>query len=131
MVRELLKDSTGCKQLVDEGESAVITATLVDIGNAPIVKAAIQTLTLTLVNASDLSVINGRSNQDILDANDGTVAEDGTVTLKLGPADNPVVGTAEYGIEDHYATMRWTWIDPDGDTLSGAQQWIIQILASA
>ena len=131
MVRELLKDSTGCKQLVDEGESAVITATLVDIGNTPIVKASLQTLTLTLRNASDLTVINGRNAQDILDANDGAVAADGTVTIKLGPADNPIVGSAEYGIEDHHATMRWTWIDPDGDTLSGAQQWIIQVLAAA
>ena len=74
MVRELLKDSTGCKQLVDEGESAVITATLVDVGDTPIVKASLQTLTLTLRNASDLTVINGRNAQDILDANDGSVA---------------------------------------------------------
>lgn len=130
MGRDLLKDSTGCVKHVDSKESAVITAVLKDVDDVAINKGVLQSLTLTLVNAEDGAVLNGRDSQDILDANDGSVTEDGVVTIKLQPADNAVCGANMNEIEEHYATLRWTYADTDGDPMSGAHQWVIQVFAS-
>ena len=130
MTRELLKDPTGCKKLVDANESAVITAVLKDVDEVAVNKAALQSLTLTLVNSQDGMILNGRDSLSIYDVNNGSIAEDGVVTIKLQPDDNIVCGAQMNEVEEHYATLRWTYADGDGDPMSGAQQWVIQVLAS-
>lgn len=130
MGRDLLKDSAGKVKHVDSKESAVITAVLKDVNDAAINKSVLQSLTLTLVNAEDGTVLNGRDQQNILDANNGSVTAAGVVTIKLQPADNAVCGANTNELEDHYATLRWTYADTDGDLMSGAHQWVIQVFAS-
>lgn len=130
MGRDVLKDSAGNVKHVDSKESAVITAVLKDVDDVAINKAVLQSLTLTLVNAEDGTVLNGRDQQDILDTNNGSVTEDGVVTIKLQPADNAVCGANNNELEEHYATLRWTYADTDGDLMSGAQQWVIQVFAT-
>lgn len=130
MTRELLKDSSGAKVYVDRGESAILTATMYDTGAGTLAKADISTLAFTLVDARSGVTINSRSNQNVLDANDGTVSTAGVLTLKLGPADNIICNPSLEDYEPHYCTLAWTWVDSDGDTLTGKQQWEIRVLNS-
>lgn len=102
---------------VNAGESAVVTATLYDTDAETLAKAAIATLTMDLVDESG-DTINSRSGVDVLDASIGTLASDGTVTLKLAPEDNASVYART---EIHYLTLTWTWDDDDGDTLTGKE----------
>ena len=130
MSRELLKDSAGNVKHIDAKESAVITAVLKDVDGQSVSKAVLQSLTLTIVNAEDGTVLNNRDGQDILDANNGSVTDQGVVTIKLQPSDNAVCGASMNEVEEHYATLRWSYTDTDGDSMSGAKQWIIQVCAS-
>ena len=58
---------------VNEGKSFFYRATLKDQVGANIELADIVSATLTLYDAETLSVINGRDDQDILNANDVTI----------------------------------------------------------
>jgi hypothetical protein len=128
MVRETLKDVDGQVVQVDEGESANVTATFADLDNATLAKASIDTMTATLVNAVDGTVINSVQDLDILDANNATVTAGGVLTMRLQPADNPIVSTtlAVNATESHYLTVAWTW--NDGTTgRTGRQEWEILV----
>ena len=111
MAIELLT-SGGSKLIVDEGESCNITAIPEDMDGVAIAKASLITLTATLYNEGDASIINSRSAQSVLDANGGTVASNGTLTLRLQPADATIVGTVAVGdMQTHVLVLTWTWSD--------------------
>lgn len=124
MVRVTLKNTDGERIEIDEGESADITATFVDLDADSLDKAAISTLTCTLLNAADGSVINSRNNQDIKDANNSTMTAGGVLTLRLQPADNAIQDAtlAAGETESHYLTVTWTWNDGTA-TRTGKQEW--------
>ena len=98
--------------IVQEGESANVVATF-RFGTTAIVKASILTMELTLYDLASGAVIAGRDSQNVKDANDGAMASDGTLTLRLGPTDNVIVGTDldEGDYEIHVARLTWTWSD--------------------
>lgn len=77
-----LKDSSGNSVMVQEGESANITATI-EFDGTTFNKAAIATLVMTLYDKSTKEIINRRIDQDILDANGSSVATGGTLTIEL------------------------------------------------
>jgi hypothetical protein len=110
---------------VNAGESSDITATLYDMGGDPLSKAAITALTLTVKN-QDGQVINVRDGSDILDVNGGTLDVDGTLKVKLQPADNAFVGSAG-ATEEHTVQIQWQWLDVDGDTRTGKQDFTIAV----
>ena len=133
MSRNVLKNSAGETVYVDEGESALLTATLYDTQNQSLDKASITSLTMTLTNSQSGStvIINSRDNQNILDANGGSVATDGTLTLKLLPDDNKsCVGSAE-SVVRNYLTLKWSWVDVDSVVQTGKQQFEIWLLPTA
>ena len=108
---------------INAGESAVITAVLYDATESTLNKAAIQTLTMTITDGSG-SVINSRSDSNILDANGGTLATDGTLTLVLSEEDNAYQGD---GItENHTVVIKWTWSDGLSDFL-GKNEWVVMV----
>ena len=114
MPATLIRASDGDLVNVQEGESCNIVATFKDLNGNAIVKASLITLTMTLALESTSAAINGRgpTPQNVLDANGGTVASDGTLTLRLQPADNSIIGTPLDGtIEVHVIEFEWTWND--------------------
>jgi hypothetical protein len=72
------------------------------------------TLTLTLVEKTTQSIINGKNETDILiycDAN-------GNLSLEMTPADQALLDSSILGsIEVHQAILEWTW---QGGTRKGA-----------
>lgn len=98
--------------VIQQGESANLVVQFTD-GATPIIKANLSSLKVTLFDKESATLINSRNDQDILDLNDGTVATDGTLTLRLGPSDNIIVnaGTPVNGLEYHIARFTWTWND--------------------
>lgn len=97
--------------IVDQSESCWIRGQFSD-GEAAIPKVYIQTLTGTLFAKSTRRVINGRSGQDLLDANGGKVFVDGAFEVALQPADNAIVENTQEGqAEIHVLRLTWTWND--------------------
>lgn len=107
-----LKDSDGAAVTVQEGESCNVVVTFQDLAGATIVKANLITLTATLFDLRSSAAINSRSVQSVLDANGGAVATDGTLTLRLQPADNAIIGNVAAGdVQVHILEFVWTWSD--------------------
>jgi hypothetical protein len=114
MSREKLKDAQGQYLCVDEGEVARVTATFADYDGTSLASASISAITVSLRNEDDLSVINGRSDQSVLNANGGILADvDGvaTLTLVLDESDNVNAGGLLSGKEVHLLDLQWQWND--------------------
>ena len=125
----LLTDPDGNKVIADEGESTQITAAIKDFTGKRLDVDAIKTLTATLIDERSQGVINGRQDQNILNANGGTLTQttDGAeLKLVLGPADNPVI-SASSAVEDHLLTVEWTWDDENTVEQTGGQVWRVQV----
>ena len=74
--------------------------------------ADLSSLTLTLYNEADASIINGRSELNVKDANNVTVhATSGLLTWTMQPDDNVIVDTTlGHGkTELHIARFDFTW----------------------
>ena len=128
MTRITLISSSGQRVLVDEGESANITATFEDLDAEILASTAILTLTATLINAADGVVINSREDQDVNNVGTATITALGVLTLRLQPLDNVIVSTTlcNEGVESHYLTLTWTWNDGVA-TRTGKQEWEILV----
>lgn len=84
-----------------------ITATIQDEDGVAISSANLTTLTLTLYNLSDSTIINSRSAQNVLNANNVTVDTNGLMTWSVQTLDTIIVGTSKY--EEHRAVFEWTY----------------------
>lgn len=93
---------------VNEGESSFYSCSLVDEAGSPIGVGVIETLTLTLYNVHTAAIINTRSQQNVLGANQVTVSAGGVLSWGILPADNPVINTGAKS-ERHRAVFKWTW----------------------
>lgn len=104
---------------VQEGESTDVFAVCRAVPVPPATtgtalnKAALLTLTLTLLVEKDGTVINGRDDQDILDNNGGSVSVDGAIILRLQPDDNVIVSSDVEPEKDerHILRFKFTWDD--------------------
>lgn len=97
--------------IINEGTTAIYTANLVDEAGVAIPLENIDILTLTLCNKNDFSIINNRSQQNILNNNDVTVDSNGLITWNMQPEDNVIVSSKiEYGhLETHIIFFEWEW----------------------
>ena len=111
---------------VNAGESAVVEATLYDASGVTLEKSSVKTLTITLKDSGG-TVINSRSASNVLDNDIGTLATDGTVTLKLAPLDNAFQGDTDIVEESHWMLLEWTWDDSDSDEQTGSELFEIPI----
>lgn len=128
----ILNDSNDEPVSIDQGESANIVVQFTFAGVA-ISKGNLVSLTVTLYDQKTSTIINSRSLQNVLDANNGLVATDGTLTLRLGPADNIIVSTTTISIgmkESHLARFNWTWTD-GVSTRTGTEEVLIRVLKLA
>lgn len=111
---------------INEGASALYTATLTDETGAAIDGTALTSLTLTVYNVDTGAIINSRSAQNVKNLNGVTITALGALTWTLAPADNVILGTGPY--ERRAALFVATWA-------SGAKacphvvQWTVRNLA--
>jgi hypothetical protein len=97
-----------------EGTTGLYTFVLVDELGAGIESTFLDSLSLTLYDTDSHTVINARQDQDILNANDGTVETDPgppittTVTFHLQPADT-IILNQNRRVEYRVLSFRWTW----------------------
>jgi hypothetical protein len=107
-----------------EGTTGIYTFRLLSESGAAIPVGVLDTLTLTYYDVASGLIVNGRNNQQALNANDVTVATDvgppavTTVTWLLQPADTAMI---EPDLRHEYRVIqfRWSW---EGGTRSGAYQ---------
>jgi hypothetical protein len=92
---------------VNEQTTARYTAQIVDETGAALPAASLSTLKLTVYDQASGSVLNSRSQQNVLNANGVTVDSSGNLVWVMDPADNAIVGTRE--LEAHIALFEWTW----------------------
>lgn len=97
-------------QFVDEDQIALGSNTV------------LSTVTLTLYNFVDASIINNRTNQDVLGGsktgqNNVTISASAALVWYVQALDNVIVDTTiPIGhLEEHIAFFRWTWDPADGN----------------
>lgn len=93
-----------------EGASADYEFQLDDGAGNPIALADLQTLTLTYYDQTTLTVVNGREDQDVLNANDVEVSGGGTLHWFM-QVEDAVLVDSRHGTEPHVALFTWTWDD--------------------
>jgi len=91
-----------------EKTSSKITGTFLDETGTPVPSASFTAITMSLFLLDDSApIINGRDNQNILNANNCTVDANGLFTWNVQPADRAMVGSG--GSEIHRAEIRYKW----------------------
>lgn len=110
-----LLDSDGDSFSIQEGESMNITGQLVDAAGNDITLAALSTIKISLYNEIGNDVINSREDEDAKNANDHTVASDGSFIIRLDEDDSIIV-TQDPTVEEtekqyHVIRIKWTWDD--------------------
>lgn len=96
----------------NQNSNAKYSCVLKDENGAAIPAASMNTLTLTLTDQATGAVINGRTNQSVLNVNGGTLDSSGNFAMTFGFADNPIVtaGSVALGaIERHVALFKYTY----------------------
>lgn len=91
-----------------EKTTHVYTATIKDENGTVVPAASLTTLTLTLYAKQSGTIINSRSAQNILNANNVTVNSSGVLTWTMQPDDNAIVNSALL-TESHIALFEWTY----------------------
>ncbi|MCS6925923.1 MAG: hypothetical protein NZ578_08495 [Candidatus Binatia bacterium] len=97
-----------------EGETVVYSGKLVGEDGAPVPAAALSGARLTYYSVGSGKIVNGRANQNILNANGVTIAVDGTLTWKLAEADVRMVDHPLQQNATHRAVFVFEWLDSQG-----------------
>lgn len=93
----------------DPGISGIFTGTLLDVAGTAIPLSNIVSVTLTLTNDRDGSVVNSRNSQNVLNTNNVTInATTGAITWLIQAADTAMVDSTQ-SWEDHVATFTFTY----------------------
>lgn len=106
--------------IVNEKSTAKYTATLKDEDDVIIPAANIVSLTLTLCEVADGTIINSRDDQDVLNTNNVTVDSSGILIYTIQELDNIIVNSA-LATEVHRATFKMTF------NTTGKATWDIDI----
>ena len=107
--------------VLSERSSARYTAILKDEAGVVIPAANINTLTLTLFNLKDESIINSRSSQNVLNVNNVTIDSNGLLTWSIQGLDNPIVDNTQ-AFETHRALFEMVW-----DSSTKQNKWTIDL----
>ncbi len=106
-VRTIVLDDEGRIAKIAERTTPVIEALVDDGTGVGIPASSLVTLILTLYRASDLTIINSRNQQNVLNQNGVTVDGSGNLAWTMSAADNVVLGSDDE--EPHVALVEWTW----------------------
>ena len=94
-----------------EGTNAVYTSQLLDETGTPIPGATLTAAVLTFYDRLTGAIVNGRSAQNVLNANNVVIDGSGNLTWTMPPADHPVLATGRPtpSAERHIAFFTFTW----------------------
>jgi len=95
------------RPLVSELKSGFLKGKLVDGNNSWPPGQLPTTFLVSLFDEATKAIINGVSEQSILNTAGGTIATDGSWTYDIAPANSPIIGTGHR--EGHIAFFEWTW----------------------
>lgn len=111
---------------VKEETTAIYSAVLKDEDDLVIAGSQIDAITLTYYNKEDGTIINSRSRQDVLNANNVTIDSSGNLEWILQPADTTIISTEmpAGAYETHVGLFEWTW----GTTKQGRHEVEIDVL---
>lgn len=96
---------------ITEGETPQYTATLRDEQGVAVPASALTVARLTLFSAHTNAIVNGRSGQNILNANDVTIGAAGEFVWKLREADTILVDSPRPKQGHYRAVFVFEWID--------------------
>lgn len=105
----MAENKTVLEDIIPERSSPKITATVQDEAGDGIAASSLDTLTLTLYNLSDAdkTIINSRSDQDVLNTNNVTVDSSGNLVWSVQALDTIIVSAPV--LEQHRAVFAWTY----------------------
>jgi len=92
---------------VAAGTSSSLQLQLTGQHDEELADADLDTVTLTLLDRKTRTVINGRDEEDVYNANGGAVDSSALLMVDLLPEDNSMLGSGYR--EEHVAILRWTW----------------------
>lgn len=112
------------REPVAERTTQFLDAVIRDENGVAIPGSALTELMLTLyATDAQLTILNNREKQDILNANGGTVDESGNLSLELTPDDTAIVDdTIE--VEEHVHLFEFSY---DGGSKFGKQEIVLKI----
>lgn len=94
-----------------EGETPRYTGTLRDEAGTVVPAASLSAARLTLYSVHSNAIVNGRSNQNVLNANDVTIGAAGELQWKLREADTLLIDVPK-PVRGHYkAVFVFEWSD--------------------
>ena len=119
-----LKNASGEYVTIQAGESANLTGTLKDATGATLL--SVSTFTLTLYDNTTGAIINSRKDQDVNNANGGTVSS-GNYTVELDANDTAAVGDIAEN-KDQIRVARLTFTYNDGDSVrTGIEEFTFKV----
>lgn len=96
---------------ITEGSTPEYDVTIVDSSAVPVAAAALSAARLTFYNVRSGAIINDRWNQDIKNAHNVTISEQGAVSWKLQEADTVLVGMPTPSQGHYRAELVFEWND--------------------
>lgn len=116
MARTLLQvaNEQGVVSPLEEGTTPIYTAILTDEEGQALSGLPFTGVRLTLYATYSGAIINGRQNQNALNANNVTISSTGLLTWKLQEADVVLVGTPKPKVGKHRAVFVAEWNDSGG-----------------
>lgn len=120
-------NEAGEEPIIQEGESANLVLTPKDMDQNAISKANLIELIATMYDQGSGTSVNGLNQSNVFDDQDGvgTVADDGTLTIRLnGPEIAGVVQPMEVQVQ--IFRLEWTWNDGVSER-RGIKEWRVRI----
>lgn len=114
----------GSNEAVNEQTTAQYACTLTDAAGAAIDSGAVTAIVATLKDAADETVINGRSGQDVLGVNGGSLGPSGAFTLTLSTLDTIARGTQ--ALQPRRLTLKATYTS---GVITHEVHWYVRSLA--
>lgn len=94
-----------------EGSTRRYTAILRDATGTPIGSSQVTAITLTLIDEDSGAVVNSRSDQDVFNANGGTLDADGNFVMVFSELDTAILGSpvTDGALQSRRATFKVTY----------------------
>lgn len=125
--RDRLQDQNSEDLVVLQGKACAVVLTFEDLSDPPEQLTADDLLTIKLTLLAGSTILNSRNAQTVKNANGGTLAADGELTLVLDGNDNSIAdGTLTAGKrEEHILLIEWTW--NDGTLRNGGKEFVFWV----
>lgn len=112
---------------ITEGSTPFLTGTIKDEQGVVVSAASLTAVRLTFYSELSGQPVNGRLNQNVLNANNVTIGGAGEITWKLLEADTLLIENPKPAVGFHCAVFVFEWFDAQGDPRQFTQDVIFPI----